>query len=157
EAGNVPPGNRQGYGIYHADTRHLSAWNFTLNGVEPVVLLSTAELGYAMEQVSTNPTLTTPEGRAVQRGTIEMRRQRLIADVVEERLSVGNYNPFAVTLSLLYEFSADFADIFDVRGYERERMGERHAPVVGERSLCYAYTGIDGTDRQTLVEFDSRP
>ena len=31
--GNVPAGNTQGFGIYHADTRHLSTYNFTLNGV----------------------------------------------------------------------------------------------------------------------------
>ena len=56
--GNVSAGNRFGYGIYHADTRHLSAYRLTLNGVRPVMLLSTAELGYAMEQVMTNPKLT---------------------------------------------------------------------------------------------------
>jgi len=156
-SGDVPAGNRQGFGIYHADTRHLSRYHFSLNGTEPVLLLSTAELGYAMEQVMTNPTLTTASGRTIHRGSIEMRRQRVVADVIEERLYVTNFNAFPLTLSLGYEFGADFADIFDVRGYERQRHGKTHAPVVGERSIRYAYTGIDGRDRSTSVEFDCAP
>src|SRR3989304_3357208 len=75
-AGNVPRGNRRGLGLYHADTRHLSVYDFSLAGAGPVVLLSTAELGFAEEQVLTNPAFTSPEGRRVPRGTIEVRRQR---------------------------------------------------------------------------------
>jgi glycogen debranching enzyme len=155
--GDVPAGNRQGFGVYHEDTRHLSTYHFSLNGTEPVLLLSTAELGYAMEQVMTNPTLTTATGRTIRQGSIEMRRQRVVADVVEERLSVTNFNAFPITLTLTYAFGADFADIFDIRGYRRERAGAAHAPVAGERSIRYAYTGIDGRERQTSVEFDRAP
>jgi glycogen debranching enzyme len=155
--GDVPAGNRQGFGVYHADTRHLSTFHFSLNGTDPVLLLSTAELGYAMEQVMTNPTLTAASGRTVRRGSIEMRRQRVIADVVEERLYVTNFNAFPLTLQLGYDLGADFADIFDVRGYLRDRHGTLHAPVVGDRSIRYAYTGIDGRERYTCVEFDRAP
>ncbi len=155
--GNVPSGNRQGFGIYHADTRHLSTYSLSLNGAAPVILLSTAELGYAMEQVMTNPSITTHEGRTIARGSVEMKRQRVMADALEERLRVTNFNPFPVTLNLLYEFGADFADIFDVRGYERERFGTMRRPLVGERSIHYAYTGIDGRERSTHVEFDTQP
>ena len=155
--GNVPPGNEQGFGVYQADTRHLSAFDLTLNGTRPVMLLSTAELGYAMEQVMTNPTLQPDGERTVQRGTIEIRRVRVIADVIEETLRLTNFNPFPVTLHLLFEVSADFADIFDVRGYEREKSGQFRAPEVGTNSILYRYTGIDGRDRSTLVEFDRKP
>jgi glycogen debranching enzyme len=119
--GNVAAGNTQGFGMYSADTRHLSAYDFSLNGIAPVLLLSTAELGYAMEQVMTNPTLITDEGRTITRGSVEFRRQRVVADLVEERLRVTNFNPFPVKLSLLYRFGADFSDIFDVRGTARAR------------------------------------
>src|SRR3990170_4877528 len=57
-AGNVPRGNRRGLGLYHADTRHLSVYDFALGGGTPVVLLSTAELGFAEEQVLTNRAFT---------------------------------------------------------------------------------------------------
>lgn len=155
--GNVPPGNARGYGIYHADTRHLSSYQLTLNGVRPVMLLSTAEHGYAMEQVMTNPTLQSGAGRTIKRGTVEIRRTRVIADLVEETLRLVNFNPFPVTLSLLYELGADFADIFDVRGYERERHGEHRPAVIEERAVSYSYCGIDGRERATRVEFDRKP
>ena len=35
ESGNVPRGNTQGLGLYHADTRHLSTYRMTLNGTLP--------------------------------------------------------------------------------------------------------------------------
>ncbi|HZP56269.1 MAG TPA: amylo-alpha-1,6-glucosidase [Dehalococcoidia bacterium] len=156
-AGNAARGNAQGFGIYHADTRHLSTWDFSLAGVQPVMLLSTAELGYAMEQVMTNPTITTVDGRKISRGSTEIRRQRVIADMVEEHLRITNFNPFPVTLDLQYQFDADFSDIFDVRGYRREAQGTLQEPVVRGRAIRYAYTGIDGRERSTRIEFDRAP
>lgn len=156
-AGNVSAGNRQGFGVYHADTRHLSTYRFSLNGVEPVVLLSTAQLGYAMEQVLTNPYLVSKGERTIQRGRYEIRRQRTVAGVVEEVLRVTNYDTHPVTLNALYEFGADFADIFDVRGYEREQIGTLHEPVVGSHSIAYRYTGIDGIERTTELVFNRPP
>ncbi len=77
--GNVPPQNEQGLGLYHADMRHLSVFNFYYHTAPPVVLLSTAELGFASEHVLTNPKLRTADGQAVPRNSIEVRRQRVIA------------------------------------------------------------------------------
>lgn len=155
--GNARAGNVQGYGIYHADTRHLSTYDLTLNGIRPVMLLSTAELGYAMEQVMTNPKLEQDDERTINRGTIELRRQRVVADVVEETLQLRNFNRVEVSLQLLYRFEADFADIFDVRGYKRERHGTLHATEVDDADIAYSYTGIDGRTRRTRVAFGTPP
>jgi len=154
--GRMPPGNLQGFGIYHADTRHLASLELTVQGVAPVMLLSTAELGYAMEQVMTNFTFEDGD-RTVRRGTLELRRTRVLADALEDTLLIRNFNPFPVRLELMYTFSADFADIFDVRGYRRARWGEHHAPEVDEASVRFAYTGIDGRARQTTLRFDPAP
>lgn len=155
--GNAPAGNTQGFGVYHADTRHLSAYTLTLNGTPPVMLLSTAERGFAMEQVMTNPTMSDGSGRTIDRGSVEIRRQRVIADAVEETLSITNFNPFPVTLNVLYEFGADFADIFDVRGYRREHVGTMAELAVSERAIEYGYRGIDDRSRSTRVQFDRNP
>jgi glycogen debranching enzyme len=155
--GNARDGNAQGHGIYHADTRHLSTYRFSLNGFEPVLLLSTAELGFAMEQVLTNPKLVSAGDPTIERGRFEIRRQRTILGVVEEVLKVTNFDTRAITLNLRYDFAADFADIFDVRGYARKRHGQVHDPVVGERSITYAYTGVDQRERQTEIVFDRTP
>lgn len=155
--GNVLSGNSQGFGVYHADTRHLSTYAFSLNGLAPLVLLSTAELGYAMEQVLTNPTLAADDGRVIERGRFLIRRQRTIADVLEERLTVTNFGTHAVTLHVRYDFAADFADIFDVRGYTRRRHGTLHDPVVGQRDVLFSYSGVDGRERRTRVVFERIP
>lgn len=155
--GNVPADNQQGFGLYHADTRHLSTYSLSLNGIEPVLLLSTAELGHAMEQVLTNPTLVAAGERTVKRGSFELHRQRAVADVVEERLRITNFDTQPITLNLRYEFGADFADIFDVRGYQRVRRGTMHEPVIETRSITYAYTGIDERERRTEIVFDRKP
>src|SRR5437762_1084214 len=105
----------------------------------------------------TNPTISSHDGRTIARGSIEIRRQRVLSDVLEERVQVTNFNAFPLTLSLLYEFGADFADIFDVRGYEREQGGLHHDPQVGERSIRYEYTGVDKRPRVTRIEFDTKP
>ena len=157
EHGNVPMDNSQGFGIYHADTRHLSTYSFSLNGLAPLVLLSTAELGFAMEQVLTNPTLAADDGRGIERGRFLIRRQRTVADVLEERLSVTNFGSQAVTLNVRYDFAADFADIFDVRGYVRQKFGTMHEPAVGERDILFSYTGIDDRERRTRIVFERRP
>jgi glycogen debranching enzyme len=155
--GNVSAGNRFGHGIYHADTRHLSAYRLTLNGVRPVMLLSTAELGYAMEQVMTNPKLTLADGSVVPRGVVEIRRQRVVQGNITETLRLTNFGQRTAELNLMYEIGADFADIFDVRGFKRARFGRTEEPVTQERSVEYVYTGIDGEQRRTRISFDRKP
>ena len=76
---------------------------------------------------------------------------------MQETLQITNYNPYPMTLNLLYDFGADFADIFDIRGYERERFGSTHSTEVGERSLHFRYTGIDHKERDTRITFDRKP
>lgn len=156
-SGEVPAGNQQGFGLYYADTRYLSTFQLSLLGRTPVVLLSTAALGFGMEQVVTNPTLEAPDGRPIQRGTIEVRRQRVISDVLEERLVVTNYNVFPVTVELLYQFDADFADIFAVRGRPSRSRGKVEEPRYGKGKIIYTYLGSDGFRRQTQITFTPEP
>ncbi|MBI2913255.1 MAG: amylo-alpha-1,6-glucosidase [Chloroflexi bacterium] len=156
-SGQVPAGNLNGYGLYYADTRYLSGYDFTFAAAEPVVLLSTAELGYSSEQVLTNPSMPSLEGRKIPRGTMEVRRLRVVEDALEETLRVTNYNVFPVSVELVFRFAADFADIFEVRGHERESRGELRAPFLQDSTLTMAYKGKDGHTRQTLIIFTPAP
>jgi glycogen debranching enzyme len=153
----VPAGNRRGFGLYHADTRHLSTYDFSLNGIAPVVLLSTAALGFSEEQVMTNPRMESTEGHALPAGSIEVRRQRVASDVLEETLRVSNYNAFPVSLELKYQFDADFADIFEIRGAVRQQRGKLLPIKVGHDFLVFAYEGLDGKRRETRIGFSPPP
>src|SRR5947208_1147658 len=156
-AGQVPRGNINGYGLYFEDTRYLSGYEFSFSLAKPMVLLSTAELGYSSEHVLTNPTLADLEGRRVPSGTIEVRRLRVLEDVMEETLLVTNYNSHPVVLELVFRFAADFADIFEVRGYEPEFRGELDPPLWRHAALTMGYKGRDGRRRESLIMFTPRP
>lgn len=157
DSGNVPVDNDRGYGLYHADTRHLSAFNFYFHTSPPVVLLSTAELGFGSEHVLTNPQLRSSDGQLIPRSTIEVRRQRVISGGLEETLQVTNYHDQPVALELHLELAADFADIFEVRGFQRERRGTLADPVVTPDTVTYEYLGSDGAQRRTIVAFAPAP
>ena len=156
-AGNVPPGNRSGFGLYSGDARHLSVYDFTLDETPPVVLLSTAGAGFSQEQVLGNHKMDTANGRTVGRCTVEVSRQRVIGKALEERLRVTNYNPFPVSVRPAYYFDADFVDIFEVRGHSRTHPGSLSRPRVEEGAIVFQYLGADGIWRTTRIEFDRRP
>lgn len=156
-AGQVPPGNNNGYGLYYEDTRYLSAYEFSFSTARPLVLLSTAALGYSSEQVLTNASMTDLQARVVPRGTIEVRRVRVLEDVLEETIEITNYNTVPVVLDLVLRFAADFADIFEVRGYQREKRGSLRAPAWHDSTLEMTYRGRDSRERQTLIFFTAEP
>ncbi len=155
--GNVPAGNESGFGLYRGDTRFLSAYEFTCLNAPPVMLLSNAALGYACEQVLTNPRMISSDGRDLPRETIEIRRQRLIDGDLRETLRVTNFNAFPVTLEYRYRFEADFADIFEVRGQQRTRSGTRLPVQPIEGGFRLAYHTLDGRELCSDVAFDREP
>ena len=124
--GAVPPDNESGFGLYHNDTRYLSLWDLALIGVEPIVLLSTAELGYGQEQVMTNPELVNEAGERLPSGSMEIRRLRRLEDVLLETVRFTNFATVPLELSVQYRFAADFADIFELRGLVRRVAGQHY-------------------------------
>jgi glycogen debranching enzyme len=155
--GNVPEGGRRGLGLYAQDTRHLSVYEFLLDGTPPLVLLSTADSGFTQEQVLGNHRMVGNEGELIGRCTVELSRQRILNRTLEERLRVTNYNTHSVRVRPSYLFAADFADIFEVRGHRRHREGRMSPPEVTENSISYRYLGSDGIWRRTLILFDQAP
>ena len=156
-SGNVPPDNPSGFGLYHLDTRHLSVYDFSFADARPVVLLSTAELGFSEEQTLTNPAMASLEGRILPRGTIEARRQRVVDDVLEETLRVTNYNVFPIGIEVVYTLDADFADMFEVRGSERKKRGQILPPRIEDGTMVFAYEGLDNRRRETRISFSQPP
>ncbi|MDP2935979.1 MAG: glycogen debranching N-terminal domain-containing protein, partial [Dehalococcoidia bacterium] len=155
--GEIPRQNTSGFGLYHQDTRYLSAYEVFIEGVKPIVLLSTAELGFSAEQEMTNPLIYNHLGRPIMKQTIAIRRERLVDGSFQERVFVTNFNVLRVLLDLRLDLGADFVDIFEVRGMTRPRRGELLPPQVTEDSIAFAYKGLDGVERQTKVSFSPRP
>ncbi len=155
--GNLDHGGDYGLGLYSRDTRFLSRFRMSVSGREPVLLSSSSERAFMSYVDLTNPDLYDGDAVAVPQQTLNIRRIRAIHGRLFERIRVKNYNAHAVSLSLEFEFGADFADIFEVRGMAREAHGEAEAPVLGEQSIEFGYRGRDGVHRRTLVSFASGP
>ncbi len=149
--GNVHPGCRCGMGLYVSDTRFLSGWCFRIEKEWPTLLAHSSERMYLARSEFMNPALVLGD-RHVPQETLHVARERAIADGVRERLRLVNFNPFPVALTLDLEFRADYADIFEVRGWQHLRQGLHLRPRIEERTLVLAYFGQDRVFRQTRIE-----
>src|SRR6188472_672950 len=106
------------YGLYDRDTRYLSRFRLRLAGGRPLLLSSMVKDDNALLTVDLmNPDIALGDGAIVQRGTVHLFRAMCLWNgACHERLAIHNYGAAALDLSLLFEFDADFADIFEVRG-----------------------------------------
>ncbi|NRP72998.1 hypothetical protein ILFOPFJJ_03897 [Ensifer psoraleae] len=147
-------------GIFHRDTRHLSQFVLTLNGVRPLLLSSTLRDDNAtLECDLTNPALVLDAGGEVlKHDLIHVRRTRFLwKEACYERLVLRNYDEMPRTVNVELDFAADFADLFEVRGTSRSRRGSYHSPLVGNDRILLAYDGLDRRTRSTALRFDPVP
>lgn len=152
------PGSPEG--IFHRDTRHLSHLYLTMAGLRPILLSSTPrDDNAALTCDLTNPDLYDEEGRLVLgHDLIHLRRTRFLWNATcFERLAILNFDEKRHGIRFEISFSADFADLFEVRGAQRERHGEHHAPEVTADRVTLRYTGLDGKRRSTTLRFDPAP
>ncbi len=157
--GNVPRGNINGLGLYYQDTRFLSAYELVLEGIPPTYLLSTGEMRFAEVQELTNPDLRLPNGVLIRKETLTLHRERVITpSAVDDLLIVTNYNVTSIPLQLVVFFDADFADIFQIRGFlQISERGTLYPPAWEGNVLVFRYDGIDHVSRFTRIEFDPPP
>src|SRR5205814_4639153 len=60
-------------------------------------------------------------------------------------------------LALTLSFTADFVDVFEVRGHPRPRRGAMLPAQVDERVVRLGYKGLDGLVRTCTLTFDPPP
>jgi glycogen debranching enzyme len=155
-SGDIRAGSADG--LYHLDTRHLSRFDLTINGVRPILLSSTLrDDNAALTCDLTNPELAGPEG-SIHSDTLHIRRTQFLWEAaLHERLRVRNFGSRRVALRIELRFDCDYADIFEVRGTRRKRRGEvRPIRIEGAGVTC-GYRGLDGQDRATSIQFEPRP
>jgi glycogen debranching enzyme len=61
------------------------------------------------------------------------------------------------SFELVMQFSADFADIFELRGHRRSRRGRFFAPEKSDSTVTLAYQGLDGVLRKTKITSSFKP
>ncbi len=158
-AGDVLAGQGNPGGLYFRDTRHLSRLDLFLNGQPPLLLSSDMrEDNASLTCDLTNPDLFDGERLLLEHDLVHIRRSCFVFEgACHQRLAVRSYADTAQTFALELRFSADFADLFEVRGQRRPRRGTVHAPQIGHDTVTLAYSGLDGAARRTRLRFAPAP
>jgi glycogen debranching enzyme len=147
------------FGIFHAESRHLSRFAMRLNQQQPLLLSSTVREDNAFLSVDvTNVDTALNTDHGLPRGTVHLFRSQFLSGATRyEHIRILNYGVDPVRLTLHFEFDADFADIFEVRGTRREKKGDRLPDSVEGDAAVLAYKGLDGVFRRTRIEFSPKP
>lgn len=157
--GDVRPDTR-GLGLYRHDTRLLSCAALRMNGARPALLRAAIGGTFEGSIDMTNPDQPRNIDDKIEPGelphrSLGVRRSRVIGPALEERLLVVNHGESPATVPLELVLGADFADIFEVRGYQRPARGRLEAILVAPSGLHvrFGYRGLDGRLRRSHVRF----
>lgn len=146
-------------GLYHEDTRYLSHQELQIDGARPLFLSSTVKDNNSLLIIELmNPDLTANDVVRVPKGTMHIFRAKLLwQDSCYEHIRVTNHGGERVGARLALTFDADFIDLFEVRGMQRQRHGTRLPAEVGEHDVVLRYQGRDDCLRSTRVHFKPAP
>ena len=141
-------------GVYFNGTRHLSQFLVHLWNERPLLLSSTIEPNnFLFSADLANLDVSRGDSVAIHRGTLHLLRSRFLwHNVVYEEICFFNYGMQKLAVPMSLRFSADFADIFEVRGMTRERRGRMLDPEISSRGLVLGCEGLDGIVRRTRIQ-----
>lgn len=172
-------------GLFCSDTRFLNRLELQIDGHSPVLLSSTADRGFALSVLCTNPRV---EDR-LRADTVGIRRELVLNGALFEELEISNYSTTTVSFEITISFDGDFADLFEVRGHERSQRGRllraiepslnleplleqnsngdghsydglylhTHPPDnEADKQLILAYQGLDGMVMESRIQFQHR-
>jgi glycogen debranching enzyme len=157
--GDIETVGRGELGMFHAETRHLSRLIFQLDGQMPLLLSSTIRDDNAFFSIDlTNLDRSTHGDINLPHGTVHVYRSKFLHEgICYEQLRLTNHGLDPLSISLSFEFEADFADIFEVRGTKRSRRGTRAPDKVEKNSATLTYLGLDQVLRSTCIRFSPPP
>jgi glycogen debranching enzyme len=135
-------------GLFRDDTRFLSRWILTINGLKPV-LLSTDDLAYFRVKFF----LALATGTVYVDSHLSVQRQRAVGGGFHEDITLINHENRPMELTVQIEAGADFADLFEVKD-KLQKKGQLYSAVEDGR-LVLGYRR-DNFRRETTIT-SSRP
>ena len=143
-------------GLFCADTRFLSRLELQVEGRSPVLLSSTAEKGFVLSVLCTNPWIE----NHLEPDTIGIQREIVLNGGLFEALKISNYSTEPIRFELSISFDADFIDLFEVRGHDRRsqrgqllRVSRHEQATDPVAELTMAYQGIDDSLMESRIQF----
>jgi glycogen debranching enzyme len=153
--GNISPVQKGEEGIYHDGTRFVSCLTLEMDGAVPFFLSSTVRDDNDQLTVAlTNPDIRERAGGPLPLGSLHIaRRIFLWRRACYQEIAVENHSRQSVATRLRIRCAADYADIYEIRGMDRQSHGEILPSIVEDTAILCRYLGLDGIDRQTRFEF----
>ena len=161
--GDIEPLGFGQFGLFHAETRYLSRMTMQLNNQTPMLLSSTirddnAFLAVDMTNFDSASAAGAKNEAGLPRETVHLFRSKFLnKGACYEQIRLINYGLVPLIVSLSFQFEADFADIFEVRGTKRARKGERLPDSIEGDAVLLSYRGLDNVERKTRIAFTPRP
>lgn len=157
--GDIRPGENSEEGLYFDGTRFLAALDLTLDGMRPVLLGSTVRDDNDQLIVTlTNPDLFIDGTLHLPANSLHLARKTFLHNsVLYLELHIENYSFDFVEPVLSLYFTADFKDIYEVRGMPRTARGLDLLNAVSSDSVTFGYQGLDQEMRQTVLSFSPPP
>ncbi len=155
--GDIAPAGRCDLGLFYDDTRILSHYALRFAG-GPASLLSAeaprmysaqVDLAISDEEFGGDPRDPT--------NSTHIRREILLDDRLTERVTLTNFLAEPIDFWMELDMGADFADIFEVRGWRRSGRGQFFRPAVTNRSILFGYRGMDGVVIRSAIRFFEPP
>ncbi|MCU0523270.1 MAG: amylo-alpha-1,6-glucosidase [Elainella sp. Prado103] len=155
-------------GLFCRDTRFLSLLALQIEKRTPVLLSSTAQKGFALSVLCANPYIE----NCLPAEVIGIQRELVLNGGLFEELTITNYSREPVAFELRLTFGADFADLFQIRGFTRENQGQlmqqikslpdgelaaspesATEPLLDNGELSLAYQALDGVLVESRLQF----
>ena len=156
-------------GLFCHDTRFLSRLELQIAGQAPILLSSDAQKGFALSVLCANPKIN----EQIPAETIGVEREIVLNGGLFEEIKVTNYSTSAVQFEISLSFGSDFVDLFEIRGFNRDRQGrlfkrqiDRPQPLEtedlesasikpenGHQEINLAYQGLDGSFMESRIQF----
>jgi len=156
--GQIAPPGHCGLGLFFDDTRLLSHYELHLAGGPPSLLSAQvpqtffAQIDWAISDRAFGGSTWDPKNAVHVRRELALEDERLL-----ERLTLTNYLPEPIDFWMRLDVANDFADIFEVRGWQREARGQFYAPRAEPQRLVFLYRGRDGQLLGSEVRFRRPP
>lgn len=150
--GDIHPYNKKAQGIFHQGTRFINRLELRLNKKKPLLLSSSIKEDNDFLSVDlTNPDLT---DCGILENSLHISRSQFIRNgVYYEEINAVNYGERECSVELSIAFSADFKDLFEIRGIPRTLQPNKHELHHNKDGMVYEYHGMDNITRATEIIF----
>lgn len=157
--GDIHPYPSGSHGIFHNGTRFLSQIELEVGGQRPLLLSSFPREDNQMIIVDlTNPDVKTVNGEIIQRGTVHISRAKFLwQGSYHEKIRFVNFGLDPVAFDIAFRLDADYSDIFEVRGSERQKRGFTFPAKRTSDGVVFSYKGLDELVRRTELRFTPAP